>query len=536
MPETPNNKMDELLRKHADKRRQDASGFSLHPATRRLLQGEVQRQFPKPGAATGSPRSWSIVLLAWRGAAVAACGLMIVLIAGVWFFGRDRESPATAEAIYAKLEPTKPLPPSDTLSRKSAAEPESLRDQPEAPSLAKAPAASGPASPGLPGSAGGSTTVNFKGGRADTKAKAELAIAEKKLDLKDSELSSLTPAPSPASTSASPAANADFDQAAIAAKQQQVALNISDKAMAQNTTPSVLNSPASGLNSQSKMANAGQVQVNGPSGGAAMQTSALLNNQQQELAQNAPSQTPAPTQERQYLRGAQQVIAAGAEANVAANNGAPQEMAAQTQRLYAFRENASNNEAANLPSNTAVQTRAALGAVSQREERQSRDEAAPSGVLTHFVVQQRGNFVRVIDADSSVYDGTLFEENVVNAPQPTDTYGSARALDRSASRQRAFRVTGTNKTSGQSVVLDAQLPSASSTQQTFVAIQPVNLSRSRSAGVAAQAIPAVPTVPSTTRLKPTREEALSETNAVLEGSLRVGGAASQPIRARRIGP
>jgi hypothetical protein len=113
----------------------------------------------------------------------------------------------------------------------------------------------------------------------------------------------------------------------------------------------------------------------------------------------------------------------------------------------------------------------------------------------------------------------------------------AREVDKSSDRQRMFRVAGTNRTSGKSVMLDAQLPPGGSTQQTFVIIQPLDEMRSRNA-VAAQTIPPVPTVPSTTRLKPARtaQDASFNTNSVLEGSLRVGGAASQPIRARRISP
>jgi hypothetical protein len=51
--------IEKLLRASAEERRRQAGGpFELHPATRRLLQGEVARQYRHPAPATAPQRQW----------------------------------------------------------------------------------------------------------------------------------------------------------------------------------------------------------------------------------------------------------------------------------------------------------------------------------------------------------------------------------------------------------------------------------------------------------------------------------------------
>ena len=48
MPPDPNDKMEELLKAFAQKRReQSGAPFELHPATRKLLQAEVDRLYER---------------------------------------------------------------------------------------------------------------------------------------------------------------------------------------------------------------------------------------------------------------------------------------------------------------------------------------------------------------------------------------------------------------------------------------------------------------------------------------------------------
>ena len=56
MPLEPNKRIDDLLKRFVKKRREEArADFELHPAMRRLLQGEVTRAFPKSQTETKRP-------------------------------------------------------------------------------------------------------------------------------------------------------------------------------------------------------------------------------------------------------------------------------------------------------------------------------------------------------------------------------------------------------------------------------------------------------------------------------------------------
>src|SRR3954468_19193804 len=80
MPEGPN-KNEERLRRYAKKRREESKEFSLHPATRRLLQGEVAREFGGRAKPERNRLSW---LGLWRGRLALGAGLMALLTVAVW--------------------------------------------------------------------------------------------------------------------------------------------------------------------------------------------------------------------------------------------------------------------------------------------------------------------------------------------------------------------------------------------------------------------------------------------------------------------
>ena len=72
--------IEKLLRRFARKRRDEAGApLELHPATRRLLQGEVLRQFPKPPPAGGiGLADWiAAVRRRWIYATAAICVLLV---------------------------------------------------------------------------------------------------------------------------------------------------------------------------------------------------------------------------------------------------------------------------------------------------------------------------------------------------------------------------------------------------------------------------------------------------------------------------
>src|ERR1044071_4288496 len=75
--------IEKLLRRYAKKRRDDTGAPpELHPATRRLLQGEVSRQFPKARAEPQRGSLAEIFAALNRRWAYAVAVIAIMLVAG----------------------------------------------------------------------------------------------------------------------------------------------------------------------------------------------------------------------------------------------------------------------------------------------------------------------------------------------------------------------------------------------------------------------------------------------------------------------
>src|SRR5215213_2386924 len=76
-------KIEELLQHYAKKRREQEGTFSLHPATRRMLQGEVRRQYTSPQN-EDSPQSWLAWFGVWRGRLAFSVAGVAVLVFSTW--------------------------------------------------------------------------------------------------------------------------------------------------------------------------------------------------------------------------------------------------------------------------------------------------------------------------------------------------------------------------------------------------------------------------------------------------------------------
>lgn len=84
MPSEPEKNIERLLNEHAQKRRDDAGApMAMHPATRKLLQGEVTRIY---GKTAEEPRAQSTLWAAlWRRVALAGCfAALLMLVSTVW--------------------------------------------------------------------------------------------------------------------------------------------------------------------------------------------------------------------------------------------------------------------------------------------------------------------------------------------------------------------------------------------------------------------------------------------------------------------
>src|SRR5688572_23526371 len=94
MAAEPEKKIEELLHAYSRKRREDAGApLEVHPATRRMLQGEVARHAKAGGASSVSPRPWWRTLLLIGPKYAGAIGMFAILALGVWVITQqDRES------------------------------------------------------------------------------------------------------------------------------------------------------------------------------------------------------------------------------------------------------------------------------------------------------------------------------------------------------------------------------------------------------------------------------------------------------------
>ena len=90
-PEGPN-KSEELLKRYAKERREQTPKLSLHPATRRLLQGEVRREFGQESRA--EQRGWAVWFGLLRGRLAISTAVGVVAVAGVCIWWNNQKPPS----------------------------------------------------------------------------------------------------------------------------------------------------------------------------------------------------------------------------------------------------------------------------------------------------------------------------------------------------------------------------------------------------------------------------------------------------------
>jgi len=114
MPPDPNQKMEELLKACAKQRREQAGApFELHPATRRLLQGEVRRLLPPaPEKGKGGSSFFSFRRLLMPGVGVATatiCAVFLVKMLGLFTPPKPSMHEATTLTFNQKMPEEKSL-------------------------------------------------------------------------------------------------------------------------------------------------------------------------------------------------------------------------------------------------------------------------------------------------------------------------------------------------------------------------------------------------------------------------------------------
>ena len=92
MPPEGQNNSEEKLQRYAKERRERGGDFSLHPATRQVLQGEVARQFGKAASRT-EPKRWWAILLAFPGRLAAGGVLAAIALTCLVVWNNSKREP-----------------------------------------------------------------------------------------------------------------------------------------------------------------------------------------------------------------------------------------------------------------------------------------------------------------------------------------------------------------------------------------------------------------------------------------------------------
>jgi hypothetical protein len=498
MPEQPHNSAEEALQRYAKERRASGGEFALHPATRRLLQGEVARQH---GGAKKKPRggiaNW---FTAWR--MVAASGVLAVLLGlGVWIFSHQPKTISQPTTDLAKLSVQPPA--KSSFGRESevvAPTPEPARPlnrEALAPVLREEMKAEAPRS-----------------ARKDADVNAPKLFAEKPSSL------------SPAQTATTTTTNTFFaDSLATGASDRQRGMNYNG---GQNMTANY------GISMQAGIANS-QQQPSGSAGSLAQNaTQSQPADRYYRLGDNraSASSTASPPEQNASALQNNSIVANG---NLTANapGDAPRPDGGTAQKFYkqappavTAPNLAVNNSAAAIGGSQGVSS-AGAGKLKEAAD-EPRNE-----VLDRFSFEQQGNIVRLIDADGSVYTGAFTDESV-------DKSASSLALGKQAeslkvmrdapalpTRSRSFRAAGTNRTVNELVVVDGKVSSVTSPQQLRF-LSTSSAAKTKEREVAAQRMPAAASVPTTTPLTRAAGSAGAVTNAPpgteIEATVRVGRA------------
>src|SRR5258708_7569848 len=107
MPSESEQKIEELVKAYAKKRRDEAGGsFELAPPTRKLLQAEAARQWSKAAPESPSPSFFQLLVRFWPQITLAVSGVLLVGIIVRMLAGPDRHSiqvaferPAASSAV-----------------------------------------------------------------------------------------------------------------------------------------------------------------------------------------------------------------------------------------------------------------------------------------------------------------------------------------------------------------------------------------------------------------------------------------------------
>jgi len=437
MANEPERPIEKLLRGAANRRRDEAGApFELHPANRRVLQGEVARTFAAP---RGEPRSFAAVVARLWPRFAWAVGLLAVLGVATWLL-LPAPGKAKAPAFLARNAPASEAAPADTPAPPPVAAPATVAAPPAPVTMAEAhvladameakPAPTTPARQlaAVPSSdAGGSTSVMAKNKTAESFG---LATASPLFDRQNAPAAQLTassaaPAPAPAGA---------FNETPA------MRLRLADKDVLPASPPSA---PVSPPVVTVAPADGGVATLNG-SATLPGDQSGQPGNYYQALAAAASANRPLASH-----------VAADALPKDAAEGRIEGEVSAAGQRFFRV-----------APEGKAGEGSKAKGLGAQP-------------VLASFQVEQAGRELRIVDGDGSVYRGYLQVAGAVRRTRPLaatapaaspapSAPAAARQSEFAATRDTellglqtySFRVAGTNLSLRKKVVFTGNLLAA----------------------------------------------------------------------------
>jgi hypothetical protein len=412
--------VEKLLRRYSKKRRENAGEpLQIHPATRRMLQGEVARRFPRRAASDeGEATTFAQVLKLWRRQLPWALPVLIVLTVGVWVLvgpskksspelslAKSASAPAApaeeVQSSFRGLEATIPAPPAPATG---------FGDQPALAYAQSSPTRDGLELNGLPFK---DETIRLKQGvRTPARELSGISDKETALTLKTS----------------GGVAN-DFGQK-------------SPDAQFRGQTLAAKSAPFGAPNAFYE----GKMQIKSPAAAAPTKSDSL--------------------ESLERIRSEYVASVADTRAGTSGNKLAA--IAPQTSSARYFRQAAGNE-------GDHEQQRAYLQAFVNRAPDSSygriTHSTVRSPVLAKFQVEQTGDQLRVIDGDGSTYVGEMNSpvgERIVRVeeqkkgerelkikgsdPLALDRLGAAQLSDQQSAQNLMYRVSGTNHTLNQQVV------------------------------------------------------------------------------------
>ena len=442
MPSEPGQtKIEELLKSYAKKRAEDAGSMAeLHPATRRLLQGEVAKLRREVEASAG--RSWiqSLIVLWPRLAAVSA--ILVMLVTGVWLLLPESQPSAT---MLARND--------GPFQSKAVREEKSGRDfDGDAPVTAPRPDALASASPSSP-----APLKREISDKTSVKLQDEKLLAEVRSRLKQDVP---TPGPVPASG----------EGLRLAAAETSMGQNTARPMPVGGSLPPRLTMDA-GIDAG---APASRFDLASSKSGEALGTRAVP----------LTSPTPAPVPQPVLAPTAPTVSASRSRVVVTQ----PAVRAPEPADHLAFSKDAAvvSVPAPTVPALAAGITTATSGELttfrrmenqtSGSAEEQAQElklrfvqpdkqqkvtalKAAPTAgaLLGNFQLERHGAVVRVIDGDGSIYTGQVLDTGATDAADRAKVGTPAAPGSGTASRDTPFRVTGIHRTTRQAVMFEGTL-------------------------------------------------------------------------------